>query len=84
MTMSMSRTAQSRTGQPTGAPQTQPLQRWESEGGSVSHDQPNRSSHRDRIESRAYDIYLSRQRTGKPGSAASDWAQAEREVIDRA
>ena len=32
------------------------------------------------IEKRAYDIYLERQKTGKPGDDMSDWLQAEKEV----
>lgn len=36
---------------------------------------------RDAIRARAYEIYLAR--AGRPGNAASDWVQAEREITDR-
>jgi hypothetical protein len=34
----------------------------------------------EQIRVRAFEIYQARCRTGKPGDAASDWAQAEREL----
>jgi hypothetical protein len=34
----------------------------------------------DDIRRRAYEIYLSRQTTGRPGSPETDWAQAEHEL----
>lgn len=34
----------------------------------------------DDIRRRAYEIYLNRQSTGRPGSSETDWSQAEREL----
>jgi hypothetical protein len=34
----------------------------------------------DDIQRRAYEIYLDRQHTGRPGTQTSDWEQAEREL----
>ena len=34
----------------------------------------------EQVKRRAYEIYLQRVSAGKPGDAASDWAQAEREL----
>ncbi|HMN41777.1 MAG TPA: DUF2934 domain-containing protein [Phycisphaerales bacterium] len=62
--------------------QPPPVQRWENEGGAPAHareDRPN-ASQRERIQARAYELFLSRQRDGRPGSDADDWAQAEREI----
>jgi hypothetical protein len=58
------------------------LQHWENEGGADAQPfaTPRARDRFSRVETRAYDIYLDRQRTGRPGTAASDWAQAEREI----
>jgi hypothetical protein len=32
------------------------------------------------IRRRAYDVFLERQRTGRPGTAESDWLEAERQL----
>jgi hypothetical protein len=36
------------------------------------------------IEKRAYEIYVAREREGKPGNAFEDWLQAERELNTQA
>ena len=38
----------------------------------------------EQVRVRAFEIYQSRCRAGKPGDAASDWAQAERELMQAA
>lgn len=38
----------------------------------------------EQVRLRAFEIYQSRCRAGKPGDAASDWAQAERELTQAA
>jgi len=38
----------------------------------------------DEVRRRAYEIYLERQHTGQPGSPATDWEMAERELSARA
>lgn len=35
------------------------------------------------VRRRAYELYLERARTGKPGDEAADWVQAERELLAR-
>ncbi|MBX3405625.1 MAG: DUF2934 domain-containing protein [Phycisphaeraceae bacterium] len=52
----------------------------------VSHAAPARPARPpiEQIRARAFEIYQSRCRAGKPGDAASDWAQAERELTQAA
>lgn len=48
----------------------------------TAHTSARPSSEQVRV--RAFEIYQSRCRAGKPGDAASDWAQAERELMQAA
>ena len=34
----------------------------------------------DKVKSRAFEVYLERERNGKPGDEISDWVQAENEI----
>ena len=58
-----------------------PVERWETEGGTVAEERTRDLHDAEQIRRRAYEIYLARCATSGTGDPVSDWAQAEQELM---